>query len=343
MMKNIKTLSLFTGALLFLSASNSFSQNSQKSKFFKAQPPVVNTIPTAQPTQSAFSQDELKQIFGDGAPRPGIYSIRALNSGLCLGSSFTSRALSGAFVNRIITGSCAAPDAVPPNASFAVIPNPLGGYTIRSLSSWNVPNTPNLNVGAYEQCATISRGVVFGPAAIIFQKCEMPPNATQFSQIGTDDQRVTFEVVSKKIFIIHTNNGECWDVQNQSLNPNTDIIRWGCTGNPNQKFEFNYIGPITDQTIENNLGAQGYYKSIVDGRWRMKYTPNISFTGTPYSSSETKKDNGLECSNWCLNEKRCVNWVYNASDPAINPICSLRDNFSSPIRYQGSIGGSIRH
>lgn len=341
-MKTIKNLA-FAICALTLGSQNSFAQNFPN-KFQKAQKaPLIVTTPVAQPTQSAFSQDELKQVFGDNVPRPGIYSIRAVHSNKCLGTSFISRALSGVFLNSFITGTCSAPNSTPPNASFAIIPNPMGGFTIRSLSSWNQPDSPNLNVAPYEQCATVSRGVVFGPAAIIFQKCEMPTNGTQSSHLGAEDQRVTFEKVAPKTYIVHTNNGECWDVQNQSLDVGVDIIRWGCTGNPNQKFEFNYIGSITDQTINENLAAQNYFKSSVDGTWRMNYTPNISFTGTPYKSFETQKDNGQECSKICLNDGMCVNWVYNFQDSAINPICSLRSNFSSPIRSQRTIGGSIRH
>lgn len=340
-MRNFKNLA-FAICALTLGSQNSFAQNFPN-KFQKTQKaPLIVTTPVAQPTQSAFSQDELKQIFGDNAPRPGIYSIRAIHSNKCLGTVFMSRALSGAFLNSFQTGECSS-DNPPVSAQFAIIPHPFGGYTIRSLSSWNVPNTPNLNVGPYEQCATVSRDVVFGPAAILYQKCEMPATGVGNSQLGVEDQRVTFEKVAAKTYIVHTNNGECWDVQNQSMNIRVEIIRWACTGNPNQKFEFNYIGKITDKNINDNLAGQNYFISSSDGMWRVNNTPNISFTGTPYISFETKNDNGQECSNICLNDNRCVNWVYNFQDSAISPICSLRNNFSSPIRSIRTFGGSIRH
>ncbi len=328
---------------LSLCTQNSIAQNN--SKFQKSQKqPIITTIPVAQNTQSAFSQIEIKQIFGENSPRPGIYKIRSLLSGLCVAPDIKhglGDVLSGYnSVYVLQTMDCVINKKY--NSAFkhyvAIIPNPLGGYTIRRAVDYSPKDTD----GSFPLCATVARNVVFGPSTIDFINCQAPSNATQINQMGSDDQRYTFEAVSPNVYIVHTNNGECWDVRDAAQVEEAEIIRWGCNGRPNQKFEFTYLKPLPDGEVKNGIISQGY-KNGVDGLWRVISTPNISFTGTPYSSAETIKDNGLACSNLCLNEKKCVNWVYNASDPAINPICSLRDNFSSPIRTQGTIGGSIRH
>lgn len=329
-LKQLFSISVSITLSITLTGTNVLAQNSGSTKFNKVQKPIIiNTAPIAQTTQSAFSERELKDIFGESGPRPGIYTIKSIHSRHCIINRVTNvftltQALRTHACNDYTT------------AQTAIIPHPNGGYTMRVVY-YNHGNNP------FDICYTVARNVVLGPSEITTTNCGTPQNATSIGFKGLDDQRFTFKKVIGNTYIINTNNGECWDVRNQSIDAGSEIIRWACTGNANQKFELTYNGSLPENEDTAALSSIGYKSSPADGLWRMNYIPNISFTGTPYASFETKKDNGQECARLCLAQSKCVNWVYNASDPAINPICSLRDSFSSPIRTQGTMGGSIRH
>lgn len=308
---------------------------------FPIQPP-----PIAQVSQSPFTSQELKAIMGDGSPRPGIYRITpmhnehfCLNGGIKLG---VGDILGGNFGDVLSQHWCPATQSQndPKIQEYAlayflaIVPDPSGGYSIR-----NLVNGTNGHDGIYPQCATVARGVVFGPSAIDMLPCESQNNNPL---MVAADQKFTFERLGSGVYKIHTPNNECWDVRDSSLTENAETIRWGCNNNKNQEFLVKYELPIVNGPILNALIGQNYGNGP-DGLWRTSSNVNIKFTGIPYSNTLSLRDNGAKCKSDCLRDNKCVSWVYNYSDPAIDPLCELRNKFSSPIRTNATIGGSIRH
>lgn len=223
---------------------------------FSASNSYAQTI-TKLPKPNLKTKENVNKIIDDGKLKAGIYKIRSLQSGMCVGpwlkSGFgDSIAENSNFVMQL--ANCSEPNnpGYYFNRYVALIPHPFGGFTIRSAS----PTDARDKDGRYSRCATIARGVVFGPASIDFLPCEADNEAIDFSQIGKPDQRFNFEKLGNNIFMVFTNNGECWDVRDQSINSGTEIIRWICTSAANQKFEFSYIGPLMAGEALNGVNSK---------------------------------------------------------------------------------------
>lgn len=209
------------------------------------------------PKSNLKSSASANKLLKTDKPVAGIYKIRSLQTGMCVGpwikSGFgDSIAANDNFVMQL--ANCTEPNnpGYYFNRYVAIIPHPFGGYTIRSAS----PTDSRDKDGRYSRCATIARGVVFGPAAIDLLPCESDNDATNFSQIGKPDQRFNFEKIGENVFMIFTNNGECWDVRDQATNSGNEIIRWICNSQANQKFEFTYISPLMAGEALNGVNSK---------------------------------------------------------------------------------------
>lgn len=209
------------------------------------------------PSANSNVTSNADKLLKSEKPKAGIYKIRSLQTGMCVGpwikSGFgDSIAGNENFVMQL--ANCSEPNN--PGYYFnnyvALIPHPFGGYTIRSAR----PNDYRDNDGRYSRCATIARGVIFGPASIDLLPCESDNDATSFSQIGKPDQRFNLEKLGNNVYIIITNNGECWDVRDQSTRAGTEIIRYICNSQANQKFEFTYIAPLMAGEALNGINSK---------------------------------------------------------------------------------------
>lgn len=303
----------------------------------------MQTPSSSQVAQTPFTSQELEMIFGDGALRPGAYRLEPLHT-------YEMRTKN---VVGMVESHCVGRDF--PSISFYsqdwcqylerpkfgdIIYNRLDIYPARNnRNSILSPMTRPVTFALGWDCATVARGVIIGPASIDSRPCDAANN--DLMQLP-DDQTFTFEKVAPDVYIIHTSNGECWDVRDASTGK-AQIIRWACNGGNHQKFKITYLGKIQEEgSVRSNLASRQYYE-LIDGFWRTVSIPNIDFTGTPYSNTMSKRDNGQECKRSCENDKKCVNWTWSNTDPAIEPLCYLRDKYSMPIRSKGTFAGSIRH
>lgn len=310
----------------------------------------IQTSTGYQVTQTPFTSQELEKIFGDGALRPGMYRFEPLHTYEKRTKDVYGRVQSYCVRVEIPSFSfyaqdwCSYDEKPKPeeqiNISMGFPSNSLGIFPARNnRNSVFVWVTRPVTFASGLDCATVARGVIIGPASIDVRPCGIMNN--DFFQLP-DDQTFTFEKVASDVYVIHTANGECWDVRDASTGK-AQIIRWACNGGNHQKFKLTYLGKInTDNSMRSSLASRQYYE-LIDGFWRTVSIPNIDFTGTPYSNTVSKRDNGQECKRSCENDKKCVNWTWSNTDPAIEPLCYLRDKYSMPIRSKGTFAGSIRH
>jgi hypothetical protein len=164
---------------------------------------------------------------------PGVYEIRPIHADMCL----TVMPDGWPRVPHLSQRPCTRDDSTVflSEQRHHVIPAPGGGYFIQ--------------VNTNSQCATVARGVVFGPASIDVHMCDT--STGEACSANTADQifRLVFSQAGPgvganhvgDVYEIRTANNECWDIQSGKSDAGVDAIRWACNGQSNQRFRFRYI------------------------------------------------------------------------------------------------------
>jgi len=183
----------------------------------------------------------------------GQYEIHPLNTTNCVGS--ISKGLTDAITGNFGSGLGLVTCGDYTFSKIAIIPRPDKSYTIRSRYSSGL----GLNFETYRQCASIARNVLIGAKAIDFLPCMSPPNAIKKSDIGLEDQQFKFTKIGENIYQINTFDNECFDVRGQNTGLDTEIVKWACNGQNNQKFRLVYIEPLEEGVILNALREDGLY------------------------------------------------------------------------------------
>jgi len=166
---------------------------------------------------------------------PGIYEIRPTHSNLCL----TYSPAAGLRVPWLRQMPCVGgpPSLFLSEQRVHVVPAVAGGYFIQ--------------VNTNSQCATVARGVAFGPASIDVLDCNTRPgevcsaNADQIFNLrfiqpgpGTGANRIG------DVYEVRTANNECWDIQGGRSDQGVDVVRFSCNGQSNQRLRFKFIAPF---------------------------------------------------------------------------------------------------
>lgn len=183
----------------------------------------------------------------------GQYEIHPLNTSNCVGG--ITKGLTDAITGNFGFGLGLVKCGDYTFSKIAIIPRPDKRYTIRSHYSSGL----GLNFEIYNQCANIARNVLVGPKAIDFSSCMPPQNSIKKSDIGLQDQQFTFTKIDENIYQIKTFDNECFDVRGQNMGLGTEIVKWACNGQNNQKFELLYIEPLEEGHIINALREDGLY------------------------------------------------------------------------------------
>lgn len=186
-------------------------------------------------------------------PLAGIYKIKGIDSNLCIGKG--SKGLIDAITGNLGYGMNLIPcDDI--MANWALIPRLDKTYTIRSYKGYFVGG---VFFGDYNTCANIARNVIIGPAAIDLNQCEKEFNAEKDVETGMPDQRFRFEKSSDGFWQIKAADNECFDARNHSKDVGTEIVKWACTGNPNQKWQLIYEDDIKSEALREMLIREGLY------------------------------------------------------------------------------------
>ncbi len=301
---------------------------------------ALTTLALPSPTRAqradGLTAAEAAQLFyNQNNPAAGLYRFHALHASWCVELD----AASGFVASYFRQGWCS---LAPERASFgqiAVIPrNAVGGryhpHTLRSMAALNV------NDGRLHGCATVARGVVFGPARIDSHNCDVPPGARDWGAAGGEDQVFRFRYISPGVFEIITPNSECWDVRDQSQNHGTDLIQWECNAQANQRFELTYLGPLPASEA-SFVQARGWRQGP-DGLRRIWPLAGMDLPGGDYAGFETGDDNGAACAARCIDDAQCraFTWVR----PGVqgpSAMCYLKNTIPAPLRNSGETASSV--
>ena len=191
-----------------------------------------------------------------GAPVPGYYRIRGLESQMCVGYKVETVPQVDHFVLKACeprTDQDIYVAIIPIRGRFYTDLDKLRHqlYTVRPYFA--VGNTPARKLF----CATQARGVVFGAPRLDIHRCDFDHDANAWCDVGGSDQRFYFEDQGGSYFIIMDGswNWTTWDVREHGHDAGTDLLVMSITDfgaavtNPhsnfaNKKFELLYDRPL---------------------------------------------------------------------------------------------------
>lgn len=312
------------------------------------QPTAVIAQPVATPVSGGLTPEQASALYLPRGPRPGVYQIRAQHSGYCLGAvlrihGFGLVETSGRQIR------CRQPhwdDESVKSVEFYALPHPISGYTIRTLAKIEA-NGRQAVAGQLSNCATIQRGAVVGPAVIDFRGCGLPSGSSEWLQAGERDQRFFLVPTGNNIFEVRIaldtgDNSDCWAIAGASMDIVANLIRWGCNGNSDQRFGFEWLRPIPAGLEEQLLSKMSWYPTA-DGHRRIKGADGVDLQGPVFNRFETADDKGDYCMKRCAETESCKAWTwtgrgYVGNDP---PICYWKSEPGNAINRGPSALGKL--
>jgi hypothetical protein len=228
---------------------------------------------------------------GTGHPiAPGAYAIVPGHSGLCLTSANLVLSLPATRTPFMTQITCPSASGVFSVGQVEVIAQPDGGYALQPAG--------------VSGCATVARGVVFGPAAI-----DILPCGGLTGRAIDPDQRFTFRVIDPNPAFpaveIRAPNGECWDVREGSRSPGAELIRFACNNQGNQVFRLRFMGvPTRPGTLAAAEAVNWFAQRSPAAMISVVETPAINFFGADYMPGLA----GLtlaQCKARCADDTRC--------------------------------------
>ena len=303
------------------------------------------------PGVSNLTATQTKDLYGPYTLQPGIYRIVALHSDQCVTAHSTRSNsekdyLRQQFCERRLMSQ-----------DFYIFPHPFGGYTIRtqapSPDAAFTTSDEERTSGAtplqsrMRLCAQVARGVIFGPARIDYGRCDYSAGAGDWTQVGAHDQRFDFRktgIDTYEIGIFDQNGitGDCVAVRGGSRDNTTDLIRWGCNGNADQRFTMKWQAPHFYKTEEALLNSLKYYR-FNDGWYRLSSVKGVELQGPSSSAFETIADNGDYCMKRCAELTECKGWTWSAAGfrDQEKPMCHWKTTIGTPFNHGRTALGKV--
>ena len=247
------------------------------------------------------------------AVAPGVYTLQAVHSGLCLVVAGVSLPLARTRVPYLAQGACATSgyDGGFIIGEIEIIADAGGAYRL-----WPA-GAPG--------CATVARGVVLGPPSIDMQAC-----GTGTDGRNGDDQIFKLSVVRREgaalVVNVLANNGDCLAVRDGDTHEKAEVIRWSCNSHADQQFRLQYIGrPVSTASRELAQAANGFAQSEPPAMISIIETADVNFYGADIDSTP-----GLslsQCKARCADDRRCraLSYVRAGVQDPTRPVCWLKN------------------
>lgn len=267
-----------------------------------------------------------------GRIKPGLYNIRSMGSGYCIGYMPWN-----AFDNMFKTAPC----NTNTGTFFYIVPH-NDGYTIRRVL---VGERQSIDREKIRGCATTGRGTIIGPRPTNIIPCDLPTNSTTWEAAGAPDQIYDFRRVGNgPLYEIRPKNieGDCLSIERNSLDQGVAIISWACNGEAGQRFELINYEPLV-APWESKLIADHGWLLGPDGYQHISPTGGVDMSGGNYTEFETIADSGKYCASACVsNGAQCKGFTWTAAGfDRPKPMCQLKSSLTQPINRGSSSTSQI--
>ncbi len=198
------------------------------------------------------------------------------------------------------------------------------------------------------QCASVARGVVFGPPAIDSLNCESA-NSDEQALGAANDQKFTFIRNSNGTVKIITKENKCIGVQGQNPQIGNHLIQEDCTSIPSQNFKMIEISDALNITDNQALRRFGWFRTQTGAFANAPNTFFRSMRGMNYPSGDyrwfaTDNDSGAKCAIECTRDNSCkaYTWVNPAARNGV-PMCYLKNALNTPVPDAMTMSGFVRY
>lgn len=269
----------------------------------------------AQPVVTALTDQQKKAIAQGSAVRPGFYRLRSLHSGLCAASVHVLAS------PPLVANACSQHEGL---NTFAILPHPAGGYTVRSAPRrYGYQGIRENTAAELGNCLTVARNVLLGAPRIELMPCDV--TGTDWTRAGAGDQRFFVQKAGSdtyQVALTEVGDGaDCWVLRDGGRDEGTEVIRWQCARTPDQLWQLQWAGPI-DAVLEARLLAESNWYRTPSGHFNIRGAPGLDLTGPVYSSFDTADDGGDYCRKRCAELDQCKAWTWtgpgyvtNSNDP----------------------------
>lgn len=332
----MKRIGMFFAGLAGLAATTLWAQSDirrtgQLAMLEGPLPTAVPAQPIAQIANEPLTAAQQKVMAQRNAVRPGMYQFRSLHAGLC------ARAAGLGSNPPLALASC--DRSLDPGlyGTFAILPHPVSGYTIRfNPMRYGFDGMRPFSSGEIGNCLGAARGVVFGAARVDLRACD---NAgTDWTRVGADDQRFFLNKVGGNTWeVVFADLGDvpnCWVLRDGGRENNTEVIRWQCNRTPDQLWELVWVEPIPAGYETPLLDQTNWYRTP-SGHFSILGAEGLELSGAAYTTFKTANDQGDYCRKRCAELDQCRTWTWTGPNYVINadraPRCSWRSAIGDPM------------
>lgn len=269
-------------------------------------------------------------------PAPATYQFVAAGTNLCVTRTTGSWIGEVAYLKlRTCTSDLAGQFLELAPAAVDVPPGPRISNT-----RWRVNNQ--------SECATVARGVVFGPPRVDLHPCDLSASAGgDINFRGGPDQSFFIRRMSASNVEFRTVDARCWTVQGGAMRDGTQLVIEPCNNTAAQVFTLRYSMAVMDLPNMGSAERFGWFNFEPHSNFgvpdRFRSLPGLDLPGHDIASMPTDNDQGKKCARACADNNACraFTWVEpNYQGPTA--MCWLKDFTPEPVRTVGVRSGIVR-
>lgn len=279
--------------------------------------------------------------IADGEPEPflgpqiwnsvpaGTYMLQAEGTNLCVTRTTNSWIGQNPYFSAQVCG-------VQHGSMLGIIPVSVNNNII----SFRITNS--------NKCASVARGVVFGPPAIDALNCENT-NPHEPSLSAAEDQKFTFVRNANNTVKIITKENKCIGVQGGNPRQGNQLIQENCNNIASQNFKMIEIPDALNVNDVLALRRFGWFHTQTGSLENAPNTffrslRNMNYPSGDYRWFATDNDSGAKCAIECTRDNSCkaYTWVNPAARNG-TPMCYLKNALNTPTADAMTMSGFVRY